>query len=134
MEANAGARASSQSNHKKVGAVALASSPAGERDRELLGDYRGLFRQRPWVVAALSLMLLSLAGIPVTAGFIGKFSVLALGVASGQWLLVGSAIGLSYYLRVIGALYAGALMVLLAVVLTLAIGVYPEPLFQLLRP
>jgi NADH-quinone oxidoreductase subunit N len=141
------------------GAVALASSPAGERDRELLQDYRGLFQQRPWVVAALTLMLLSLAGIPVTAGFIGKFSVLALGVASGQWLLVGglllgSAIGLFYYLRVIGALYAappagtpapvaataaarwsaGAVMVLLAVLLTLAIGVYPEPLLQLLRP
>ena len=139
------------------GAIALASSPAGERDRELLQDYRGLFQQRPWVVAALTLMLLSLAGIPVTAGFIGKFSVLALGVAAGQWLLVGgllvgSAIGLFYYLRVIGALYAappagsaatgttgvarwsaGAVMVLLAVLLTLAIGVYPEPLLQLLR-
>ncbi|MGB5146449.1 MAG: NADH-quinone oxidoreductase subunit N [Porticoccaceae bacterium] len=143
------------------GAVALASSPAGDRDRELLGDYRGLFQRRPWVVAALTLMLLSLAGIPVTAGFIGKFSVLALAVASGQWLLVGglllgSAIGLFYYLRVIGALYAappagsptpvatgtavaarwsaGAVMVLLAVLLTLAIGIYPEPLLQLLHP
>jgi NADH-quinone oxidoreductase subunit N len=143
------------------GAIALASSPAGARDRELLGDYRGLFQQRPWVVAALTLMLVSLAGIPVTAGFIGKFSVLVQGVATGQWLLVGgllvgSAIGLFYYLRVIGALYAappagspapmaagttvamrwsaGAVMVLLAVLLTLAIGVYPDPLLQLLRP
>ena len=143
------------------GAIALASSPAGERDRELLGDYRGLFQQRPWVVAALTLMLVSLAGIPVTAGFIGKFSVLVLGVAAGQWLLVGgllvgSAIGLVYYLRVIGALYAaplegsaapaatgtevaarwsaGAVMVLIAVLLTLAIGVYPQPLLNLVSP
>ena len=143
------------------GAIALASSPAGARDRELLGDYRGLFQQRPWVVAALTLMLVSLAGIPVTAGFIGKFSVLVLGVAAGQWLLVGgllvgSAIGLFYYLRVIGALYAappsgspapattgttvavrwsaGAVMVLLAVLLTLAIGLYPQPLFDLVSP
>lgn len=137
------------------GAIALVSDAGEEWDRELTHDYRGLFQQHPWVVAALTLMLVSLAGIPVTAGFIGKFSILILGVASGQWLLVGgllagSAIGLFYYLRVIGALYtppgispvstdaagarwsAGAVMVLVAVLLTLAIGVYPQPLFDLL--
>jgi NADH-quinone oxidoreductase subunit N len=50
--------------------------------------------------------LLSLAGIPLTAGFIGKFYVFAAGVDAALWLLVGtvvvgSGIGLYYYLRVV---------------------------------
>jgi NADH-quinone oxidoreductase subunit N len=51
-------------------------------------------------------MLLSLAGIPLTAGFVGKFFVLGAGVGRGLWVLVivmvaASAIGLYYYLRVV---------------------------------
>ena len=58
-------------------------------------------------------MLLSLAGIPVTAGFIGKFYVIAAGAGAGTWLLVlvlivSSAIGLFYYLRVVAAMYSPA--------------------------
>jgi NADH-quinone oxidoreductase subunit N len=51
-------------------------------------------------------MLLSLAGIPLTAGFVGKFYVVAAGVSGNTWLLVimlvvNSAIGLYYYIRII---------------------------------
>ncbi|VFS79622.1 NADH-quinone oxidoreductase subunit N [Raoultella terrigena] len=53
----------------------------------------------------MTVMMLSLAGIPMTLGFIGKFYVLAVGVHAHLWWLVGavvvgSAIGLYYYLRV----------------------------------
>ena len=53
----------------------------------------------------MTVMMLSLAGIPMTLGFIGKFYVLAVGVQAHLWWLVGavvvgSAIGLYYYLRV----------------------------------
>jgi NADH-quinone oxidoreductase subunit N len=72
---------------------------------------RGLAWRRPWLAMVLAAMLLSLAGIPVTAGFVGKFYLLTAGVASSLWVLVGtlvvaSAIGLAYYLRVIATLLA----------------------------
>jgi NADH-quinone oxidoreductase subunit N len=56
------------------------------------------------------LMLLSLAGIPVTAGFIGKFYAVAAGVSAQLWALVillvlNSVIGVFYYLRVIVAMF-----------------------------
>jgi len=56
-------------------------------------------------------MLFSLAGIPLTAGFLGKFYVIAAGASSAVWglvftLIVSSVIGLFYYLRVVVALYA----------------------------
>lgn len=59
------------------------------------------------------MMMLSLAGIPMTLGFIGKFYVLAVGVEAHLWWLVGavvvgSAIGLYYYLRVAVSLYLHA--------------------------
>ena len=61
----------------------------------------------------MTVMMLSLAGIPMTLGFIGKFYVLAVGVQAHLWWLVGavvvgSAIGLYYYLRVAVSLYLHA--------------------------
>lgn len=69
----------------------------------------GLFWQRPWLAGLLTLALLSLAGVPLTAGFVAKFYVLAAVVTSGAWALtgvvvLGSAIGLYYYLRVVFAM------------------------------
>ncbi|MEW5249083.1 NADH-quinone oxidoreductase subunit N [Microbulbifer sp. 2201CG32-9] len=66
--------------------------------------YRGLFWRSPWLACCLAAMLLSLAGIPLTIGFIGKFYIFAAGVQAGLWLLLGavvlgSALGLFYYLK-----------------------------------
>lgn len=88
-------------------------SVSTERDADDLEDYRGLFWRSPWVAGSFSAMLLSLAGIPLTVGFIGKFYVFAAGVEGTLWLLlalvvVGSAIGLFFYLRVLLALYTPA--------------------------
>jgi NADH-quinone oxidoreductase subunit N len=60
-------------------------------------------------------MLFSLAGIPLTAGFIGKFYVVAAGASSAIWsllivLAITSAIGLYYYLRVVVVMYGRAEM------------------------
>lgn len=78
-----------------------------------LEDYKGLFWERPWLAALFTLVLLSLAGIPLTAGFIGKFYLLLSGVGSDLWILVivlvvSSFIGLFYYLRIAFALYGHA--------------------------
>lgn len=137
------------------GVMALVSSPMGERDAEHIDDYRGLFWRRPYLTSILTAMMLSLAGIPLTAGFIGKFAVIAAGVGDAQWLLVGalvvsSAIGIYYYLRVVAALFSavaqgservteslgwaqsfGGFMLLVAMIVMMYLGVYPQPLYQL---
>jgi NADH-quinone oxidoreductase subunit N len=81
-----------------------------EHDAEATEDYRGLFWRRPWTAATFTAMLLSLAGIPLTAGFVGKFYVIAAGVNMQEWLLVvmlavNSVIGLYYYIRIIAIMF-----------------------------
>jgi NADH-quinone oxidoreductase subunit N len=124
-----------------------------ERDADAVAEYRGLFWRHPWLAGILTLAMLSLAGIPVTMGFVAKFYVIAAGVDRAQWLLVytliaASAIGLYYYLRVIVTLYhdagapaldalprpfSGGTAVIVAAVLLLILGLYPGPLIDLLN-
>jgi len=78
-----------------------------------LDSLRGLARSRPWVAALLALFLLSLGGIPATAGFLGKWFVFSVLVKKGMWVtaVAGallSTIALGYYLRVIVVLYMQA--------------------------
>ncbi|WPC03257.1 NADH-quinone oxidoreductase subunit NuoN [Pseudomonas benzenivorans] len=137
------------------GVITLMSTPYNGRDADALYEYRGLFWRRPYLTAVLTVMLLSLAGIPLTAGFIGKFYVIAAGVQAQLWwllgaLVLGSAIAVFYYLRVMVTLFlnepnlrrhdapfnwgqrAGGMMLLLVAVLAFAIGVYPQPLLAML--
>lgn len=91
------------------GIVGILSDKESEADST--EDYRGLFWRRPWIATVFTAMLLSLAGIPLTAGFVGKFYVLSAGVGSTLWLLVvmlviNSAIGLYYYIRIIVVMYS----------------------------
>lgn len=88
----------------------LATLSDAERDAELLEDYRGLLWKRPLTAIMFSAMLLSLAGIPLTAGFVGKFYVIAAGIKTNHWLLVfllvvNSVIGLYYYIRLIAIMF-----------------------------
>jgi NADH-quinone oxidoreductase subunit N len=94
-----------------VGAFGIVATLSDkDRDAELMEDYKGLLWRRPWTAAALAAMLLSLAGIPLTAGFVGKFYVVAAGVNTNLWLLVvmlaiNSAIGLYYYIKIIAVMF-----------------------------
>ncbi|HVW64533.1 MAG TPA: NADH-quinone oxidoreductase subunit N [Nitrosospira sp.] len=93
------------------GVVTVLSEGAPKQDSDLLADYAGLFWRRPWLAGVFTAMLLSLAGIPLTMGFIGKFYVLAAAISASLWLpvivlVIGSAISLYYYLRIIAAMYA----------------------------
>jgi NADH-quinone oxidoreductase subunit N len=138
------------------GVVTLMSTPFKGRDADALYEYRGLFWRRPYLTAVLTVMMLSLAGIPLTAGFIGKFYVIAVGVEAQLWwligaVIVGSAIGLFYYLRVMVTLFliepnlrghdapfdwgqrAGGLMLMAVAALAFILGVYPQPLLDLVQ-
>jgi NADH-quinone oxidoreductase subunit N len=127
-------------------------------DADTFEAYRGLFWRRPGVAVFFAAALFSLAGIPLTAGFVGKLYVLAASVASAQWLLavlvvLNSAMGLFYYLRLVILMYAPlpqeasvstphaapswswAGGVVLAVLTTLLVwlGVYPAPFLDMIR-
>jgi len=141
------------------GVVTVYSSEGGEKDR--VEDYQGLFWTRPWLAAMLALSLLSLAGIPLTAGFIGKFYAITAGVDAGLWWLVlaliaNSVVSLYYYLRLFVTLFGEAAepatvpqaaaiqspefvnwttVCSLGFVasIILALGVYPSPVIELIR-
>ncbi len=117
---------------------------------EELKDLSGLFQRSPLAATAMLLFMLSLGGIPPTAGFMGKFWLFSAAIDGGYyWLAVigvlNSAVSLYYYLRVVVFMWfkgeptgsepvvSPAMAVLLAVTIvgTLAIGVYPRPLFDL---
>ena len=133
------------------GIVAVLSGSG--RDAEDLEDYRGLFWRHPVIAGIFTVALLSLAGIPATMGFLGKFYVLAAGANARAWpliviLVATSVAGLFYYLRIVAALYADptgnaaplpavsrSATVVLAVlaILLIWLGVYPTPLLALIR-
>ena len=90
-------------------AVVSALSPR-ERDADAIDDYRGLAGRRPWIAAILTTMLLSLAGLPLTAGFVGKFVVLTAGAGAQLWalaviLVINSTISIFYYLKVVSTMF-----------------------------
>jgi len=95
-----------------LGAFGVISLLAGVKgDPDLIDEYQGLGWNRPWLAGVFVAMLLSLTGIPLTAGFVGKFYVVAAGIGSTLWLLVislvvSSVIGLFYYLRIIAVMFA----------------------------
>lgn len=131
-----------------LGTVSALSTDDMECDD--LDAYRGLFWSRPLIAAMLTVSLLSLAGIPLTIGFVGKFYVFAAGVEASLWWLVaavvvGSGLGLYYYLRVVLVMLDGAsarqtiepsgsskLALSGLTLAVLALGIYPEPLMQTL--
>ena len=138
-----------------VGAFGIITLLAGKNDdADFIDTYAGLFFVRPWLAVAFTLMLLSLAGMPLTMGLIGKFYIFAAGVASGLWflvivLVVNSILGLYYYLRVISVMFlrsptgatkislrpsrAGRLVVVVLMVLLVWLGVYPASLVSVIE-
>ncbi len=86
------------------GVVSILATPQTEATE--FSFYHGLFWRRPWLAAAFTLTLLSLAGLPLTVGFIGKFYIFAAGIEGRLWgllliLIIGSGLGIYYYLRII---------------------------------
>jgi NADH-quinone oxidoreductase subunit N len=114
---------------------------------ESVDDFNGLAKKNPLAAGAMLIFLLSLAGIPPTAGFIGKYFLFAAALKAGfVWLTVlavlMSAVSLFYYFRIVRAMYLvegeGELKwkeeplvrwaILGCLAGTLAIGVFPQPI------
>ena len=123
----------------------------GGREAVQLADFGGLATRHPVLALALSVFLLSLIGIPPTAGFVGKFYLFGAAVKSGYvWLAVigvlNSAVAAYYYLRLVVFMYmrepegaptvlapslSGALALVVALWGVVQLGVAPGPLFDL---
>ncbi len=133
------------------GILAYLKAQSPEKFDYSLKHFAGLGRRSPWAAVLLSLFLLSLTGIPGTAGFIGKFYVFSGVVWAGLWWLVVigvllSAVSVYYYLRVIVYMFfkepeeelvlkapiSGGMAAALAVcaAATLAIGLVPSSLWD----
>jgi NADH-quinone oxidoreductase subunit N len=115
---------------------------------EMIDDFEGLHRRAPFWAFAMFVFLLSLGGIPPTAGFLGKYYLFAAAVQAGYgWLAIVavlmSAVSMFYYLRLVVAMYlkegrdaevavtpALRFVAGLALVVTLAFGLYPPPLIE----
>lgn len=133
------------------GALMLLES--GENESVTIEDMHGLFYVRPALSGCLILAFLSLVGIPLTAGFMGKYWILLAGVSQGKWallicLIISSAIGLYAYLRVIISLFqeqasgvqrqkssCGFVEVMLGVLVltTLMLGIMPNVVTDLIH-
>ncbi|MCZ6464169.1 MAG: NADH-quinone oxidoreductase subunit N [Proteobacteria bacterium] len=131
--------------------VALAQ---GGRESDRIDDFAGLAQRRPGLAALMTLFMLALAGIPGTAGFMGKFYIFSAAVQAGYiWLAIlgvlTSVVSVYYYLRVPVAMYmsddteeepaeasSSELVVLgLCALAVIYFGLFPnhDPLFDALR-
>lgn len=137
-----------------LGVMMRASVGSGRTtDLDRIEDYRGLLRTSPVLGGVLVLGLLSLAGIPLTAGFLGKVYVVLTGAEGGHWfvlvvLALSSVAGAWYYLRVVVAVCSGEVassavqparvsaaptFVLMALAATIIIvGAFPSPLLAII--
>lgn len=129
------------------GIVVTLQSGAGLAEN--VSDLAGLARRSPWNAFLMLLFLLSLAGLPPTAGFLGKYFVLQSLVETGHYVLaaIGTLyviVALYYYFRIVRAMFMTApseavtlqssfsvrLALALSGAFTLGIGIYPEPFLR----
>jgi len=138
------------------GVVALVrtghNGAAGAEANDLTA-FTGLGRRNPWLAGAMTVFLLSFAGVPLTAGFIAKFDLFAAGINGGAaWLVivavVSSAITAFFYMRLVVLMFfrepqddgvvvvesmgPSAVAIGLAIIVTAALGVVPQPVAELL--
>ncbi len=119
-------------------------------EKEEIKSYEGITRKHPFISAAMLVFMFSLAGIPPTAGFIGKFNLFMAVINAGYtWLVViaviFSAISAYYYLRVVMNMYMKemkeeaaitpspslGLAILITVLMVFIIGIMPSPFLNL---
>ncbi|MEW6424258.1 MAG: proton-conducting transporter membrane subunit, partial [Bacillota bacterium] len=131
-----------------VGAFTVASYFYSATGSDEIKDYAGLSQRSPFMAAVMVVCMLSMAGIPPLAGFVGKFYLFATVVDDYLWLafigLIMSMVSVYYYLRVTLVMYRDepvdntpielsgpvAVTLLITMVATLLIGIYPGPLSE----
>jgi NADH-quinone oxidoreductase subunit N len=131
------------------GLVTLVRDPDGEATH--LSQWSGLARKSPVIALVMTILLMSMAGIPLTAGFVGKFTVFQAAYHDSGPLvviaLIASAIAAFYYLRIVVLMYfseppenaptvaipspATTIALTLGTLVTIVLGVFPQPVLEL---
>ena len=124
-----------------------------QRTGDRISDFDGLGKRSPFLAFAMLIGMVSLAGVPFTAGFLGKFFIFYAAIAQGQIALVVVGVitvgcGFYYYLKVVRAMYwqstaktdkipvsALSRFAMSALILaTIGLGVYPQPILKAFEP
>ena len=135
------------------GIISLLSTSEGEAEN--ISFYKGLYWRKPVLAAFMTLVMFSLAGIPLTSGFVGKFFVATSGVKADLWVLlfflaVNSVIGVYYYLRVVVMMFSnkdnspetiqcgkgissGLIALVFIALMIVYLGVYPSGIMDLIQ-
>ncbi len=136
-----------------IGAFAVVLLVARNRGSEEIADFAGMYRSAPVFAAAMVIFLLSLTGIPPTAGFVGKLYIFGAAISTGNWAwlavvgIINSAISLYYYMNVVRMMYFGKLdeeamtiqpvgitvVAAICLVGTLAVGLLPQAIIELIQ-
>ncbi|MBU1625851.1 NADH-quinone oxidoreductase subunit N [bacterium] len=137
-----------------IGAFGVVMVMGSDKDEHLdINDYKGIGYQHPALALCMSIFLLSLAGFPPTAGFIGKFFLFASAVEEGFYVLASigiltSVISVFYYIRIIVNMYMHKeektipkrrisgftkAIIILSAIIVLLIGILPSPLFDIAK-
>jgi NADH-quinone oxidoreductase subunit N len=134
-----------------IGAFAIAIPVFSQKQREDIEAFNGMGKSNPWLAALLTMNMLSLAGIPPMAGFLGKYYLFSEAVQNGYVIItviavLMSIIGVYYYFKVILAMYTKPMVegekirlpwiyeavVMICVGVSLLLGVWPGVLMSLL--
>ncbi len=133
-----------------IGAFGVLSLLEKDEDSQIhVEDLRGLAKRSPWMALCLTVLLLSLAGIPPMVGFFGKFFIFSAAVKAGLywlavWGVIGSVVSVYYYLRpimqmymrdevgaeVCGDRYLSIGAVSVAAIAVVVVGLFSSPLYQ----
>jgi NADH-quinone oxidoreductase subunit N len=136
-----------------IGAFAVLAVVAHEQGSEEVNAFAGLYKRSPVLAGAMGLFLLSLAGLPLTGGFYGKFLIFLTAFNAGQYalgviLFATSAVAFYYYFGILRAMFTREpeedkgpmkvpammhVVLLFTVVGTLVLGIFPQTLVHVLN-
>ena len=136
-----------------VGAFTVLALLSKDKEIDLIDDLKGLYFRNKWLAIALTIMLFSLAGLPLTAGFMSKFYLATVAIHSSifiliWFLIINSAISLYYYLKVVFVMFkpeeqtdntklvlpiSGSIILSLTFIANIWIGINPQSLFKIIE-
>lgn len=128
-----------------LGAFAVIQTVAEKEGSDAIDGFSGLYRRSPWAALAMAVFLVSLAGIPFTAGFIGKFNIFVEALSSGHYgltsvMIAATVISYFYYFGIMVKMFlhpsshsgkltlpvGAGIVVALGVIGTIGFGIFPD--------